>query len=90
MHPMISLVECAVGDRDGNATFHPMDPQRTVTTWADGNPGASSLFVASGKYEVETYVQGSEEVSYRQTGHIHGPTQPPESGRPGWIYRERN
>ncbi|MEO5917142.1 MAG: FkbM family methyltransferase [Luteolibacter sp.] len=62
-HPMITLVESAVGDRDGIATFHPIDQQKTVTTWDDGNPGASSLFLASGKYEVESYVQRSEEVS---------------------------
>jgi len=61
-HPAITLVECAVGETDGIATFHPIDPARTVTTWSDGNPGASSLFVASGKYELETYIQGTEQV----------------------------
>ncbi|MES2659828.1 MAG: FkbM family methyltransferase [Verrucomicrobiota bacterium] len=60
---MITLVESAVGDRDGRCVFHPIDQEKTVTTWADGNPGASSLFMASGKYEVESYVQRSEEVS---------------------------
>jgi FkbM family methyltransferase len=62
-NPRITLVESAVGDIDGRATFHPIDQEKTVTTWADGNPGASSLLLASGKYEVETYVQRSEEVS---------------------------
>lgn len=62
-NPQITLTESAVGETDGNATFHPIDQEKTVTTWADGNPGASSLFLASGKYEVESYVQRSEEVS---------------------------
>jgi FkbM family methyltransferase len=61
-NPRITLIESAVGDTDGTATFHPIDQERTITTWPDGNPGASSLFPASGKYEVETYVQNSEEV----------------------------
>jgi FkbM family methyltransferase len=59
---MITLVESAAGDRDGMTFFHPIDQHKTVTTWDDGNPGASSLFVASGKYELETYVQGTVEV----------------------------
>jgi FkbM family methyltransferase len=62
-HPHITLIESAVGETDGKATFHPIDQEKTITTWADGNPGASSLFMASGKYELETYVQHSEEVS---------------------------
>lgn len=62
-NPRIMLVECAVGETDGMATFHPIDQQKTVTTWPDGNPGASSLFLASGKYDVESYVQRTEEVS---------------------------
>lgn len=62
-NPMITLIESAVGDTDGKTTFHPIDQQKTVTTWTDGNPGASSLFMASGKYQVESYVQGTDEVS---------------------------
>ena len=50
-------IDLAVTDFDGTTTFHKIDPHRTVTTWADGNPGASSLFVASGKYPIEQYVQ---------------------------------
>jgi FkbM family methyltransferase len=37
--------------------FFPIDPKRTVTTWKDGNPGASSLFVAQDGYPHEKYVQ---------------------------------
>jgi FkbM family methyltransferase len=62
LNSRITLIEKAVGDSNGNVTFHPIDPAKTITTWADGNPGASSLFLASGKYEVESYVQRSEEV----------------------------
>ena len=55
--PKARAVDLAVTDFDGTTTFHKIDPLRTVTTWADGNPGASSLFVASGKYPIEQYVQ---------------------------------
>jgi FkbM family methyltransferase len=54
----VELVEKAVADRDGPITFFPIDPERTETTWEDGNPGASSLLRASGKYPVETFAQG--------------------------------
>jgi FkbM family methyltransferase len=62
-YPQITLTESAVGETDGTATFHPIDQEKTVTTWTDGNPGASSLFLASGRYEVESYVQRTEEVA---------------------------
>ena len=53
----ITLIEGAVTDYDGNITFYPINQQKTVTTWIDGNPGASSLFKSNGKYPIETYVQ---------------------------------
>lgn len=53
----IHLVERAVSDKCGSVTFFKIDPRRTRTTWSDGNPGASSLFLASGKYKVEDYAQ---------------------------------
>lgn len=53
----VTLTECAVSERDGTVRFHPIDPARTLTGQADGNPGASSLFRASGKYPQEHYVQ---------------------------------
>jgi len=53
----VTLVEKAVADHDGDVSFFPINPERTVTTWEDGNPGASSLLRASGKYPAETYVQ---------------------------------
>jgi FkbM family methyltransferase len=48
----------ALSDCNGEVVFHKIDRQRTRTSWADGNPGASSLFLASGKYDgIEAYVQ---------------------------------
>lgn len=48
----------ALSDIDGECTFHKIDREKTRTSWADGNPGASSLFPASGKYDgIEKYVQ---------------------------------
>ena len=58
----IQLVEKAVANTSGTTTFYAIDPDQTVTTWADGNPGASSLLPASGKYPVERYVQRAIEV----------------------------
>ena len=53
----IVLTPKAVSDYDGTITFYPIDKEKTVTTWEDGNQGASSLLKASGKYELEQYVQ---------------------------------
>ena len=53
----ITLIEGAVCDYDGTIKFYPINQSKTRTTWADGNPGASSLFKSNGKYTVETYVQ---------------------------------
>jgi FkbM family methyltransferase len=53
----VKLVEKAVCDRNGDVTFYPINPERTITTWRDGNPGASSQFKASGKCPVDRYVQ---------------------------------
>ncbi len=56
--PGIHLIEKAVTDHDGHVTFFPIDQQKTITGQADGNPGASSLFLASPDYPEEKYVQG--------------------------------
>jgi len=58
----IKLVPKAINSYSGRCAFYPIDPARTVTSWADGNPGASSLFVATGDYPAETYVQNKVEV----------------------------
>jgi FkbM family methyltransferase len=53
-HPRIRLVEKAVSDKTGRLKFYPVDPST--------NPGASSLFRASGKYKLEKYEQREVEV----------------------------
>ena len=53
----VKLIEKAATDKDGSVDFFAIDPKKTQTTWKDGNPGASSLLKASGKYPVEKYVQ---------------------------------
>lgn len=53
----ITLIEGAVCDYDGNIKFYPINQAKTLTTWKDGNPGASSIFRSNGKYTIETYVQ---------------------------------
>lgn len=53
----ITLIEGAVSDYDGDIDFYPIDQKNTITSWQDGNPGASSLFVNNGTYEHERYVQ---------------------------------
>lgn len=61
----ITLVEKAVSDKQGTISFFPTNPALTETTWEDGNPGASSLFKASGDYPVEKYVQ--DEIKVKTT-----------------------
>jgi FkbM family methyltransferase len=53
----ITLIKGAVCDYDGNIKFYPINQQKTITTWEDGNPGASSIFKSNGNYTVETYIQ---------------------------------
>ncbi len=60
--PRITLVDKAINAHTGRCAFHSIDQARTITTWKDGNPGASSLFVATGDYPVETYFQNQVEV----------------------------
>lgn len=56
-YPQITLTEKAVNSYDGTCTFFPINPSKTITTWADGNPGASSLFRSNDTYPIERYVQ---------------------------------
>ena len=53
----ITLIEGAVCDYDGEITFYPINQEKTITSWIDGNPGASSIFRSNGEYNIETYVQ---------------------------------
>lgn len=62
-YPSIEVINQAVNDYDGSCKFYPMDKERTVTTWEDGNQGASSLYRANGAYDhIEKYVQYEIEV----------------------------
>jgi FkbM family methyltransferase len=56
------LTEKAVSDKPGTLAFFPTDPERTVSGWPNGNPGASSIFVATGAYPEEHYVQNRIKV----------------------------
>jgi len=59
----ISVINEAVNDYDGTCKFYPMDKDKTITTWEDGNQGASSLYRANGAYDfIEKYVQYEIEV----------------------------
>lgn len=59
----ISVINKAVNSYDGKCTFRPINPEKTVTTWFDGNRGASSLFKANGSYDhIEKYVQDEIEI----------------------------
>jgi FkbM family methyltransferase len=49
--------QSALADYNGEIKFYPINKDRTVTSWADGNQGASSLLKSSGKYPVESYNQ---------------------------------
>ncbi|MEI2643025.1 MAG: FkbM family methyltransferase [Candidatus Nanopelagicales bacterium] len=57
----------ALTESDGTTTLYKIDRERTKTTWQDGNPGASSLFRASGAYSAhEDYVQVPVSVAGRR------------------------
>ncbi|MDB5804778.1 MAG: hypothetical protein JWN73_2100 [Betaproteobacteria bacterium] len=60
--PRIVLTEKAASNRAGTLAFFPTDPEKTVTGLQNGNPGASSMFEATGAYPEETYVQKRIEV----------------------------
>jgi len=53
----ITFIPICVSDYTGLVEFHPINQQKTKTTWLDGNPRASSIFVSNGTYPYETYVQ---------------------------------
>lgn len=59
----VHLVPCALAESPGVLNFHRIDPQKTITSHADGNIGASSLYKASPEYTREHYVQETIEVA---------------------------
>ncbi len=58
----IVLTEKAASDQSGRLAFFPINQALTGTGIAAGNPGASSLFQATGAYPEERYVQDRVEV----------------------------
>jgi FkbM family methyltransferase len=60
--PRVLIVPSAVHENNGTCIFYPIDPSKTQTSWPDGNPGASSLFLANGTYPIEHFVQHRVEV----------------------------
>ncbi len=53
----VTLIEAAVTDQAGPITFYQINTSKTKTDYPGGNPGASSIFPASGNYPLEQYVQ---------------------------------
>jgi FkbM family methyltransferase len=51
------LVDKAISDVNGFIKFYPINAERTITPHADGNIGASSMFLASNQYTLEKYIQ---------------------------------
>lgn len=66
----IKALNIAISDTDGQITFFKIDTGATITTWEDGNPGASSLFAANNKYDVERYVQIPIKVTSRRAASL--------------------
>ncbi len=58
----ITLTEKALTDKEGDVVFFPIDTKKTETPHEDGNPGASSMFLANQEYPMEKYVQGEISV----------------------------
>ena len=67
----ITLIEGAVTDYNGEITFYPINQEKTITTWKDGNPGASSLFKSNGFYDkIETYIQDEIKTNCHRLDYI--------------------
>jgi FkbM family methyltransferase len=60
--PNITVVNKAIHTTNGKCKFYPIDTQKSITSIEGGNPGASSLFKASGLYPAETFYQNEIEV----------------------------
>jgi FkbM family methyltransferase len=59
----IVVINTVVNDFDGFCKFYPINTQKTITTHADGNPGASSMFLSNGAADhIEKYVQDEIEM----------------------------
>ncbi|KKQ35135.1 MAG: Methyltransferase FkbM family [Candidatus Nomurabacteria bacterium GW2011_GWB1_37_5] len=61
--PNVELVEKAASNRNGVLTFYPIDQEKSdKTKWADGNPGASSVYKISKNYPDERLIQKEIQV----------------------------
>lgn len=58
----ITLMPICINNYTGLVKFHPINQEKTETTWEDGNPKASSIFVSNGTYKLEKYVQDELEI----------------------------
>lgn len=59
----IKVINTCVNDYDGVCKFFPINPEKTQTTWFDGNRGASSMFKSNGAADyIEKYVQDEVEM----------------------------
>jgi FkbM family methyltransferase len=55
--PRTHLITTCIYNRNGTIKFHPINKDLTITQHPDGNPRASSVYVANGTYPLETYAQ---------------------------------
>jgi FkbM family methyltransferase len=67
----------ALCNSDEPVTFFKIDATATKTAWPDGNPGASSLYVASGDYPFEEYAQVPVLVQGRRASSLIAEGLPP-------------
>jgi FkbM family methyltransferase len=58
----ITFIPKAIHSYTGKCKFFPINQKKTITSWNDGNPGASSLFKSNGSYTIEHYIQDEVEV----------------------------
>ena len=62
----IEVFQIAASDKDGMISFFAIDPDKTITSWFDGNLGASSMYKANGSYPYEKYHQKEIEVEQKR------------------------
>jgi FkbM family methyltransferase len=61
----MKVLNVALSDVDSQVVFYKIDTTRTITDWIDGNPGASSMFIANPDYKAEKYFQTEIAVTSR-------------------------
>lgn len=59
----VKVFNLTINDYDGICDFYPINSEKTITTWFDGNLGASSMYKSNGVYDsIEKYVQDKIET----------------------------